>query len=68
MYLLNFILLTCSAKFNSLNYYFLLNFLIFSQFLRAASAQSSCFNLLMFKELLLIKLYLTSYSIVDLLL
>jgi len=63
---LNLILLTSSAKLNSLNHYLLIDCSIFSLFLRAASEQSSSFNLIVFRECILIKLHLTSYFIVNL--
>ncbi len=68
MYLLNFTLLICSAKFNSLNYCFLLNYLTSFQFLKTVSVQNSCFSLSAFREFLFIKLHLILCSVVDLLL
>ncbi len=63
---LNLILLTSSAELNFLNHHLLINYSVFSLFLRTASEQSHSFDLIMFKECTLIKLYLTSYSVVDL--
>jgi len=64
--LLNLILLTFSAELNSLNHHLLTDYLVFSLFLRTTSKQSSFFNLIVFKEYTLIKLYLTSCFVVDL--
>ncbi len=64
--LLNLILLTFSAKLNSLNHHLLTDYLVFSLFLRTTFKQSSFFNLIVFKEYILIKLYLTSCFVVDL--
>jgi len=64
--LLNLILLTFSAELNSLNHHLLTDYLVFSLFLKTTSKQSSFFNLIVFKEYTLIKLYLTSCFVVDL--
>ena len=55
---LNFILLTYLAKLSSLNLYLLLNYSIFSLFLKAVSAQNSYFSLSAFREFIYIKLHL----------
>jgi len=63
---LNLILLTSSAELNSINHHSLINYSVFSLFLRTASEQSFSFSLIVFKEDTFIKLHLTSCSIIDL--
>ena len=63
---LNLILSAFSAELNSLNHHSLTNYSVFSLFLRAASEQSSFFDLIVFKEYTFIELYSTSCFIVDL--
>ena len=63
---LNLILLISLAELNSLNHYSLTNYSVFSLFLKTTSEQSFSFDLIVFKEYILIKLYLTSYSVVNL--
>ena len=63
---LNLILSAFSAKLNSLNHHSLTNYSVFSLFLRAASEQSSSFDLIMFRECTFIELNLTSCFVVDL--
>ncbi len=63
---LNLILFTSSAELNSLNHHSLINYSVFSLFLKTASEQSSSFSLIIFREYISVKLHLTSCSVVDL--